>query len=943
MMRKTILLGLALIGFCVGLQAQITWTPQYPTVDDTIEITYNANQGVSTLGGISPVYAHTGVITHLSNNLADWWYQPSAWTSGGDPYIEMTNLGGNQHRIRFHIKSFYGIGNNIDVRYLAFVFRDSTGTFVGKDPNNQDIFLPIYPNSGFSARFSQPMEIPTLVGLNDPLTVEVTATNTASLKLYLDGVQNGGTVTSTTHSITVPTNTYGKHYVSFEATSGGTPVRDTIYYIVRPASNVLDPPSGTGNGITYVNSTTARLTLLAPGKDFIYVIGDFNDWEMDPNYQLNKSTDGERHWIDIAGLTPGQEYAFQYYVDKDIRIADPWADKILDPWNDGSISSQIYPNLMPYPQGWTSEIVSVLQTNQQPYNWTTTNFTPPDNRDLVIYEMWIKDYVIRHDYATVIDSLDYLWSLGINALELMPIMEFDGNGSWGYGPAFYFAPDKYYGPKDKLKELIDACHARGMAVILDVALNHTFQQSPMVRLYYDKFNDKPTAQNPWFNEGIPHPFGLGYDFDHASFYTQDVVDTVLSYWVDEYHIDGYRMDLTKGFTNRNTLGSISAWSAYDSDRIYFLKRMATEFWNRHGNRYFILEHFAENSEEQELAAHGCMLWGNANEPYNQSTMGWTTDDDFEWTVSHKARNFAFHNLVGFMESHDEERLMYRNITFGNQSGPYSTQDTTEALLRMEQAAAFFLTVPGPKMIWQFGELGFDYSIDWNCRTCSKPPRWDYLQDSRRCHLYKVYSALIKLKTNYSVFQTNDFWMSTSGWSKQIHLTDGNMSVRVLGNFDVVGQDVWTGFNHTGWWYDYMTGDSLNVVDVDMDYYLEPGDWRIFIDQKLPVPNLYCPPPMVGIEEPVATDFPVVAYPNPFTAGTMLEYALPARGKVVVEIRNAMGASVKVLADEEQVGGLHQLEWDGTDAHGRAVSDGVYFYTISFGGERVSGKLLKVGR
>ena len=939
-MKKAIFFCWVLLGAWMGVNAQITWTPQYPTLDDTVEITYNATQGVSSLAGISPIYAHTGVITGLSNNLADWWYQPSAWTSGGDPYIEMTPVGNNVHRIKFHIKSFYGIGNNVEVRYLAFVFRDSTGNFVGKDANNQDILLPIYPNTGFSARFAQPLEIPKLVNLNDPLTAEVQATASSQLKLYVDGVQQGGTVTGMTHSISLPTGSYGKHYVSFEAVGAST-IRDTIYYIVKPPVTVQDAPGGTQDGINYTSTSSVRLQLLAPGKGFMYVIGDFNNWEMDPAYLMKKTTDGERHWLDISGLTPGQEYAFQYYVDKDIRVGDPWADKVLDPWNDGGISGQIYPNLKPYPHGKTSEIVTVLQTNQPSYNWQFTNFNRPDNRDLVIYEMWIKDFVLRHDYQTVIDSLDYLWSMGINAIELMPVMEFDGNGSWGYGPAFYFAPDKYYGPKDKLKELIDQCHARGMAVILDVALNHTFAQSPLVRLYYDKFNDKPTAQNPWFNEQIPHPFGLGYDFDHASFYTQDVVDTVLSYWVDEYNIDGYRMDLSKGFTNNWTLGNIGAWSAYDADRVYFIKRMATQLWNRHPGQYFILEHFAENSEEIELAGHGCMLWGNANEPYNQSTMAWTTDDDFEWYISHKARMFPYHNLVGFMESHDEERLMYRNVTFGNQIGGYSTQDTTEALKRMEQAAAFFFTVPGPKMIWQFGELGFDYSINWNCRTCSKPPKWDYLQENRRCHLYKVYSALIKLKTNYNVFQTNDFWMSTSGWSKQIHLTNGNMSVRVFGNFDVVGQDIWTGFNHTGIWYDYMTGDSLDVVDVDMDYYLQPGDWRIFVDQKLPVPDLYCPPDAVGMEEIVQQDFPVTAYPNPFSDGTVLEYALPGIGPITVEIFNTLGAQVKLLANENQVGGLHQLEWDGTDQNGYVAPNGVYFYSITFKGEKISGKLMKI--
>ena len=109
-----------------------------------------------------------------------------------------------------------------------------------------------------------------------------------------------------------------------------------------------------------------------------------------------------------------------------------------------------------------------------------------------------------------------------------------------------------------------------------------------------------------------------------------------------------------------------------------------------------------------------------------------------------------------MESHDEERLMFKNLTYGNSSGSYSIKNFNVALNRMKLAGAFFFTVPGPKMIWQFGELGYDVSIDFNGRVGEKPVRWNYLGDDRRTNLYKVYAALTKLKTDYEAFSTTNF-------------------------------------------------------------------------------------------------------------------------------------------------------------------------------------------
>ncbi|MEZ4634307.1 MAG: alpha-amylase family glycosyl hydrolase [Caldilineaceae bacterium] len=84
-------------------------------------------------------------------------------------------------------------------------------------------------------------------------------------------------------------------------------------------------------------------------------------------------------------------------------------------------------------------------------------------------------------FLDVIDRLDYLVELGINAIELMPVQQFPGESSWGYNPVFYFAPARSYGSPDDLMQLVDACHRRGIAVILDVVFNHVWGDHPTTR------------------------------------------------------------------------------------------------------------------------------------------------------------------------------------------------------------------------------------------------------------------------------------------------------------------------------------------------------------------------------------------------------------------------------------------------------------------------------
>ncbi len=860
-MKKVLISFLLSLMISSASMAQlITTDPAFPTENDQVVITFDASLGNAGLSGYSgDIYAHTGVITSNSTSGSDWKYVKAGWNEN-IPECKLTNIGGDiwQLNITPSVKSYYGVPDGETILKMAFVFRNEDGTMVGKTEDGGDIFYDIY-SSGLNVMITSPSANPYIVQLNDEVLIEGSSTNADSNFVYVDDeLIFSNTGNSFTTNITASTS--GKHWITAIAKSENEIVKDSVYYYVRSGNNIAELPAGIKPGINYIDNQTVTLCLIAPEKNYVFVLGDFNNWEIENQYEMNITPDGEKFWVEITGLEPGKEYVFQYFIDGNVRVGDPFADKVSDPWNDKWISNSTYPNLIDYPDGKTTGIATVLQTNQTPYVWQTGTLENPKTTDLVVYELLVRDFVAAHDFETLIDTLSYLQKLGINAIELMPNNEFEGNSSWGYNPNYYFAPDKYYGPKNTFKAFVDKCHEKGIAVFMDLVLNHSFGTNAMAMMYWNSELNRPAANNPWFNEhsNFTNPDAQwGNDFNHESAYTQQLVDSINSYWINEYHIDGFRFDFTKGFGN-NIKGSDDPWgSKYDADRIALLERMADKIWLEKPDAAVIFEHLAENSEEKELANHGILLWGNINGSYNEATMGYNENgkSDFSW-ISYQKRGWSQPNVMGYMESHDEERLMFKNLEYGNSNANYNIKDLTTALKRQELAANFFFTIPGPKMIWQFGERGYDVSIEFNGRVGEKPPKWDYMNDYRRKNLYYVYSSLINLKKTKDVFSTTNYTLDLNKSMKKIQLTSDSMSIVVLGNFGITEGEINPNFQSEGTWYDYWTGDSINVTNVYEHITLQPGDYKLYSNVKLTKPDL------VGIDNntKVETDYNI--FPNP---------------------------------------------------------------------------------
>lgn len=305
-----------------------------------------------------------------------------------------------------------------------------------------------------------------------------------------------------------------------------------------------------------------------------YLRGSFNDWVSSENSVMYRDAERGVWWKTVEGKPAGEEHTFQYQLftkeDEVIHLADPYSEKVITP-SDSEIPYNVYPEPLPYPVEGFGSAVTSFTINEPEFQWQYTDgFQKPEPEDLIIYEIHLRDFTPAGNLLSALGELERLQELGVNAIELMPVQEFDGNDSWGYNPSYYFALDKVYGTKDMYKLFIDECHRRGMAVIFDVVYNHMTAESPLAQLYFDYEKGQTASENPYFNQQAPHPYSVFHDLNHMSRKTRTMIKRNLQFLLTEYRIDGFRFDLSKGFTN--TPSTEATASNYNRSRVFFLKQ-----------------------------------------------------------------------------------------------------------------------------------------------------------------------------------------------------------------------------------------------------------------------------------------------------------------------------------------------------------------------------------
>ena len=861
---------------------EVVWTePAFPSQLDDVTVYFDASQGNGALEGLtSNVYAHTGVITSASSGPSDWQHVQGNWGTA-DANTLMTSEGNDIYSLSYNIEEYYEINPGEIVEQLAFVFRNSNGSIVARETDGSDIFLDIFPpDQGLLANLISPQEN-TIVNLQENLTIQLQVSKEAQVQI----TDNGDSVfNSTTDNVEfeITATELGLRTLEITINDGTDEVKiDRNYFVIDPNESFQNAPSGTINGINYHTDSTYIFQLTAPGKQNAFLLCPFNSFNVDINFKMTKSEDQNSYWIELPkNIFEDDKNIYQYLVDGEIIIADPFSTVVLDPWNDDEVPTDVMATLPAYPTGFTTGIVTAFDLEQENFAWEDAGFEKPDQTNLIIYEIMMRDFLEDKNYKSLIDTLDYLDRLGVTAIELMPISEFENNQSWGYNPSFHMAVDKFYGSRTQLKTVINEAHKRGITVILDVVFNHAFSQSPLCQLYWNPTDFQPSADSPYLNETPRHPFNVGYDFNHESQFTKQWVKQVLTYWMEEFHFDGFRFDLSKGLTQTFSGTNSNAMSQFDLSRVTILKDYADHIWEYDSDAYVIMEHFAVNLEEQNLSDYGMMLWGNTTHEFAEAAMGYSSS--FNW-ADYSERDWNDAHLIAYMESHDEERLGYKLQEFGNSNTQYNTQEIDIGMQRIAAASAIYFSIPGPKMLWQFGELGYNFSINrcvngainGDCRLDPKPIRWDYLENTNRSELYERIAALSHLRnSNPEVFIEGDHILyDDNSFVKSVTITHPNLDIVSLANFRISESDVNPRFPSTGLWYEYFTGDELDVADVNQTLNFTAGEYRIYTSEKITPPDGF----FTSVNE--FSEFEGRISPNPVSVGQKLNIEIAANLKV----------------------------------------------------------------
>lgn len=777
---KKLLLPLVLGWFALASAGQIvTTSPAIVQTDSkNIVITYHADEGNKGLAGLtatSKVYAHTGVITSESSGPGDWKHAPD-WLDNSSKY-EMTYAGADTWTLTIpDLASYYGLSAGETVDKLMFVFRNATGSMEGKTASGGDISVDVYP-PGFQVVIGSSLES-SVINSSDPVYFTVNTTAAANIRLYLQGASSdiASASSATTLSGSMAFTSVGAYTIVAEATpvAGGSAVTSTLQLVKLGASVRQDYPGGIPKMGPVTNADgSVTFCIAAPGKSSMVLVPSWNGYQITSALQMKyHDYEGYRYfWTTVSDLRPDTDYIYYFLADGETAVGDPYARLVLDPWSDKYIPESVFPDMPAYPVGSVPEglPLAVYNSGADDYDWQVTDFKGVDKSRLVIYELLIRDFTGEEGEANgsgtvagVLSKLDYLESLGVNAIELMPVMEFNGNNSWGYNTNFYFAPDKAYGTPDDYRRLIDECHARGIAVILDIVFNQSDGLHPWYQLY-------SSAENPFYNASAPHAYSVLNDWKQENPLVEMQWKDALQYWLSAYKVDGFRFDLVKGLGDSDSYGAVynastNTWSGvtdektnlYNQTRVDRMKRLHDAMREVNPDAYFINENLAGAEEENAMAADGELNWANINTPSTNYELMSDADLNVFYAPSNGERKWG--STVSYMESHDEERIAYAIENYSGSVSNVLTIKNSEALRnrRLGSIAAQMLLSPGPHMIWQFQEFG-DNQTTKNASGNDTSPKtvvWNDLENEYQAGLKQSYADLINIRNSYPEFFTD---------------------------------------------------------------------------------------------------------------------------------------------------------------------------------------------
>lgn len=547
---------------------------------------------------------------------------------------------------------------------------------------------------------------------------------------------------------------------------------------------VAAAPARVRHGAHDQGDGVVSFALWAPWKQSVHLIGEFNGW--DPQADPMAVDSSGLWWIEKQ-LPPG-EHAYQFVLDGETTIGDPYARALR--WDGGSVPH------------------ALVEVGAQPFAWADEGFGIKPLNQLVIYELHVGDFSPAGTFAGVIEKLDHLAGLGVDAIELMPITEFPGDRSWGYNPAYFFAPEGTYGGAAELKRLVDAAHQRGIGVILDMVFNHTAGDSPLSMLY-------PYGDNPYFgSDGNPWGFP---DLNLWNDATKRLIADIQSYWLTDFHVDGFRYDYVEGIDWDGQSGmSFITWSA----------RQAKP------HAYLIAEHIVGDpgAVVRETEADASWHW-----QFGKVLRAQLREGEFEghqygdMEATLRVLTFAGDGYqdnaqpVNYLESHDEERIFYEVLT-------NPALGEAGAVRKSMLGAIALFTAQGVPMLYAGQEFGAraPKTIEE-----SKLP-WELLDGPDGQALCRHYAALAYLRHTQPALQQNNFapllvdperrLLAFQRWTD-----DGNLVVVAL-NFAPFDQTVALDFPRAGRWHEWLHDYDQEVGDGPVEVDLPDSFGKIWVFQ-----------------------------------------------------------------------------------------------------------------
>lgn len=464
--------------------------------------------------------------------------------------------------------------------------------------------------------------------------------------------------------------------------------------------------------------------LFAPRNQAVSLIGSFSDWQDIP---MQKGDDGTfRTKVDLDdGI-----YRYKFRVQSNspaslnewVEVNDPYMTE-MDKDNETGIVH-----------------VKAGEVVRDTYVWQHNDTPLPANHELVAYELHITDFVggevgKPNKFNRAIAKLDYLVELGINAIELMPITEYAGDYRWGYQVRYYFALESSYGAPEDFKRFVDECHARGIRVIIDLILNHTDEESPLLKIdrdywyYHDRHYPEDDA-NYWGPEFNYDTYDKALDLRPAWSFAADVV----RYWIQEYHIDGIRYDAVKQLANYEFLG----WLIDQANQVIGDKPF-----------YHIAEHIPDTPEIIKPNGVFDACW---HESFRFFVKAALVGESFDWNELKQAIDAQQQGYAGstsvlnYLATHDRQHMLVE-LAHAEVAGEAAFQ-------RVKLGAMLQMTAPGIPLLWMGDEFG-QATAKTETTLEPNPLNWSLLDQSPNRELHAVYQQLIALRKQIPALLTDN--------------------------------------------------------------------------------------------------------------------------------------------------------------------------------------------